>query len=108
MPKKTTSVDIEKLELRRTWCLTILEFAKPDLSEDIYQNVLRLFNKAFDERNTRGIRDVIVAAKELVSGASPAEERRINELLLSRCGWTLRDESEEDSKRVTKLLKRKS
>jgi hypothetical protein len=106
MPRKAKPVDIEKIETTRSWCLTVFEFVRPEFPEDIYSGMLQMVDTVFDGRKAREIQDVVVAAKEIGDALSPARQQQLNDLLQSRFGWTLRDESKADLKRLRNLLKK--
>jgi hypothetical protein len=106
MPKRSKPVDFEKLEVTRNWCLTILEFGRSDFPEEIYAMTLEIFTKVFDGGKPSEIRDIIVAAKELGGALDPPRQQQLNELLQSRFGWDLRDESGKDLRILRKLLRR--
>jgi 2-oxo-4-hydroxy-4-carboxy--5-ureidoimidazoline (OHCU) decarboxylase len=107
MAKKLTEAQLQELNHKYEWSLTIVNYAIAKYPNSNFQMLKEAISEAFNRQDLRGMRYVYSDMNEMATMASKQEElAEINVLLKEKFGFDFNLVNKKDIQKVKRILKR--
>jgi hypothetical protein len=92
MSKTSDSRSVELTGIR-DWCIAIIHFMRDLSPSDLFDQTEEVINATYQRGDLRGLKTVSKDVNEWVGGLSRKDRQKLNQLLQSRFGKTLREDA---------------